>query len=115
MVEAKTNRTCSVHERACGQQAVQGDEGKNEGMVGLLEAAQRFDPHPGTRFATYAVRPLKRSMIKAVVEQRGMVSLPHHKSSPLFGVLQASGDLVHKQGSPISVREVVDELGINED
>jgi len=85
-----------------------------EGTLGLVEAARRFDPHRGTRFTTYAVWSVKRAMIKAVVEQRGVVSLPYHKSSLLFSIKRAANELAQKKGSPVSVQEIASEIGISE-
>jgi len=85
-----------------------------EGTLGLVEAARRFDPHRGTRFTTYAVWSVKRAMIKAVVEQRGVVSLPYHKSSLLFSIKRAANELAQKKGSPVSMQEVAAEVGITE-
>jgi RNA polymerase primary sigma factor len=85
-----------------------------EGTLGLVEAARRFDPYRGTRFTTYAVWSVKRAMIKAVVEQRGVVSLPYHKSSLLFSIKRAANELSQKKGSPVSMQEVANEIGISE-
>ena len=84
-----------------------------EGTLGLVEAARRFDPYRGTRFTTYAVWSVKRAMIKAVVEQRGVVSLPYHKSSLLFSIKRAANELAQKKGAPASLEEVADEVGIS--
>jgi len=84
-----------------------------EGTLGLVEAARRFDPYRGTRFTTYAVWSVKRAMIKAVVEQRGVVSLPYHKSSLLFSIKRAANELAQKKGSPVSPGEVAEEVGVS--
>lgn len=85
-----------------------------EGTLGLVEAARRFDPYRGTRFTTYAVWSVKRAMIKAVVEQRGVVSLPYHKSSLLFSIKRAANELSQKKGAPVSMQEIAAEVGISE-
>ncbi len=84
-----------------------------EGTLGLVEAARRFDPYRGTRFTTYAVWSVKRAMIKAVVEQRGVVSLPYHKSSLLFSIKRAANELAQRKGSPVTLQEVADEVGVS--
>lgn len=86
-----------------------------EGTLGLVEAARRFDPERGTRFTTYAVWSVKRAMIKAIVEQRGVVSLPYHKSSLLFSIKRAASELAQKKSAPVSQSEVAREVGISED
>jgi RNA polymerase primary sigma factor len=86
----------------------------SEGSLGLVQAARRFDPQRGTRFMTYAVWSVKRAMIKALVEQRGVVSLPYHKSSLLFSVKRAAKELSQQRGSKVSSYEIACEVGVTE-
>ena len=52
----------------------------SEGIVGLLEAARRFDPSKGFKFTTYSVWWLRRSMVKALTLQATMVHIPEHRN-----------------------------------
>ena len=85
-----------------------------EGSLGLVQAARRFDPERGTRFMTYAVWSVKRAMIKALVEQRGVVSLPYHKSSLLFSLKRAAKNLAQEKGKEANNREIAEQVGITE-
>lgn len=51
----------------------------NEGNVGLLEAAQRFDPNRGTRFITYAIYWIRKSILKAVSRHQTLVRIPDYR------------------------------------
>jgi RNA polymerase primary sigma factor len=51
----------------------------NEGNVGLLEAAQRFDPRRGNRFITYAIFWIRKSILAAVSRHSHLVRVPSHR------------------------------------
>jgi RNA polymerase primary sigma factor len=91
------------------------DDLVGEGTVGLVEAARRFDPYRGTRFSTYAVWSVKRAMIKAVVEQRGVVNLPYHKSSLLFKIKRADKELSQQNAGGYNSSAIARQVGASEE
>ena len=48
----------------------------NEGNIGLMKAAQRFDPDRGVRFITYAVWWIRQSMLRAIKAQGKVPAIP---------------------------------------
>lgn len=67
------------------------DDLMQEGMVGLIKAADRFDPERGTCFSTYAIFWIKQSISRLIVKQDKVVPLPvalAEKSSPVFEAMR---------------------------
>ena len=51
----------------------------NEGNLGLIEAAQRFDATKGTKFITYAIWWIRKSILKALSERSTLVRVPSYQ------------------------------------
>jgi RNA polymerase primary sigma factor len=58
----------------------------NEGNIGLIEAAKRFDPKRGVKFITYAVWWIRQSILHALAEQAGSVRLPIKQAGLLYKI-----------------------------
>ena len=58
----------------------------NEGNVGLLHAASKFDPEHGTRFITYAVWWIRQAIMHALAEGGGAVRLPIKQAEALAAI-----------------------------
>ncbi len=67
----------------------------NEGNLGLIKAAERFDETKGFKFISYAVWWIRQSILQAISESR-MVRLPMNKVSSLHKIHKAFSDLEQK-------------------
>ncbi|NQT34443.1 sigma-70 family RNA polymerase sigma factor [bacterium] len=85
----------------------------NEGNLGLIKAAQRFDETRGFKFISYAVWWIRQSILQALAEQSRVVRLPLNRVGALnkigkvFNVLEQSFE---REPSP---EEIADELKMN--
>ncbi len=65
----------------------------NEGNIGLIEAAKRFDPDKGVKFITYAVWWVRQSIIHALSDQSGSFRLPQKQANLLYRIGKAQAKL----------------------
>ena len=68
----------------------------NEGNLGLVKAAQRFDETRGFKFISYAVWWIRQSIIQALAEQSRLVRLPLNKVGSLSKINKAFSELEQK-------------------
>ncbi len=58
----------------------------NEGNIGLIEAAKRFDPKKNVKFITYAVWWVRQSIVHALSDQSGAFRLPQKQANLLYRI-----------------------------
>lgn len=83
----------------------------NEGNLGLIKAAQRFDETKGFKFISYAVWWIRQSILQAIAEQSRMVRLPLNQIGAMNKVKKALSKLEQAYGrdpSPEEISEAVD-------
>lgn len=84
----------------------------NEGNLGLLRAARRFDERKGIRFISYAVWWIRHSILKALAEQSKIVRLPLNKTERLRRIAKAAKELGQKRGRDPTVDEIARQLKV---
>src|SRR5260370_29880000 len=68
----------------------------NEGNLGLIKAAQRFDETRGFKFISYAVWWIRQSILQALAEQSRIVRLPLNRVGSLNKISQTFSELEQK-------------------
>lgn len=86
----------------------------NEGNVGLIKAAQRFDETKGFKFISYAVWWIRQSILQAVAEQSRMVRLPLNQVGALSKIKKTSTRLEQLYHRQPTIREIAEELDLPE-
>ncbi len=86
----------------------------NEGNVGLIKAARRFDETRGFKFISYAVWWIRQSILQALAEQARIVRLPLNQVGSLSKMNKASIRLEQRFERPPSTDEIAAELEIPE-
>ncbi len=83
----------------------------NEGNLGLIKAAQRFDETRGFKFISYAVWWIRQSILQALAEQSRIVRLPLNRVGSLNKISKTFSELEQKyerEPSPDELAEVLD-------
>lgn len=84
----------------------------NEGNVGLMKAAKRFDETKGFKFISYAVWWIRQSILQAIVEHSRIVRLPLNKVGSYNKVNQAYVSFVQENERPPTHEELGELLGM---
>lgn len=83
----------------------------NEGNLGLIKAAQRFDETRGFKFISYAVWWIRQSILQAIAEQARIVRLPLNKIGSLNKIMRTFQELeqqFEREPTPAEVAEILD-------
>ena len=86
----------------------------NEGNLGLIKAASRFDETRGFKFISYAVWWIRQMILQALAEQARVVRLPLNRVSALHKLSKAFSQLEQKYQREPSYEELGQSLGVTE-
>jgi RNA polymerase primary sigma factor len=83
----------------------------NEGNIGLITAAEKYNPTKGFKFITYAVFWIRKIILEYLVNNSRLVRLPSNKVNGLSKYNQYVTELEQKLGKNVDVLEVIEEYG----
>jgi len=84
----------------------------NEGNLGLIHAAHKFDPGRGTHFITYAVWWIRQAIMHALAEGGGAVRLPIRQAEALSRLRQKFAEILQQKGEEPTAEELSQALGM---
>jgi len=85
----------------------------NEGNLGLMEAAKRFDPERGVKFITYAVWWIHQAVIHALTQNSRIYTLPQKMSDQISRMRKKKEILKARLNREPTREEVADSLGLS--
>ena len=77
-----------------------------EGNLGLMKAAEKFEPERGFRFSTYATWWIRQSITRAIADQGRTIRIPVHLVEIINRVKKTAGELLRKNGREPTAEEI---------
>jgi RNA polymerase primary sigma factor len=87
----------------------------NEGNMGLIKAAHRFDEKRGFKFISYAVWWIRQAMLQALAEQSRIVRLPLNRAGTLYRIGKVARQLDQELGRTPEVDEIAKKLNLSKE
>mgnify|MGYP000131119760 CR=1 FL=1 len=85
----------------------------NEGNIGLITAAKRFDATRGFKFISYAVWWIRQSILKAISEKSRRIRVPANKTRDTRSIAEAAMSIEQHQERTASPEEIAEILGMD--
>ena len=86
-----------------------------EGNLGLMKAAEKFEPDRGFRFSTYATWWIRQSITRAIADQGRVIRIPVHLVESINRVKKTAGELLRKNGREPTAEEIAVRLDMEPD
>jgi RNA polymerase primary sigma factor len=87
----------------------------NEGNLGLIRAAHKFDETKGIKFISYAVWWIRQAILQALAEQSRIVRVPLNRAGTLHRIGKRSSALQQELGREPTIEEIADGMDIPKD
>ena len=87
----------------------------NEGNLGLIRAAHKFDETKGIKFISYAVWWIRQAILQALAEQSRIVRVPLNRAGTLHRIGKRSSALQQELGREPTVEEIAEGMDISEE
>jgi RNA polymerase primary sigma factor len=87
----------------------------NEGNLGLIRAAHKFDETKGIKFISYAVWWIRQAILQALAEQSRIVRVPLNRAGTLHRIGKRSSALLQELGREPTVEEIAEGMDITQE
>ena len=87
----------------------------NEGNLGLIRAAHKFDETKGIKFISYAVWWIRQAILQALAEQSRIVRVPLNRAGTLHRIGKRASALLQELGREATHAEIADGMDITEE
>ena len=86
-----------------------------EGNLGLMKAAEKFEPERGFKFSTYATWWIRQAITRAIADQARTIRIPVHMVETINKVKKVRSQLLHEQGKEPTAEEIAERLEMSVD
>ncbi|HEX6533362.1 MAG TPA: RNA polymerase sigma factor RpoD/SigA [Gemmatimonadaceae bacterium] len=87
----------------------------NEGNLGLIRAAHKFDETKGIKFISYAVWWIRQAILQALAEQSRIVRVPLNRAGTLHRIGKRANALLQELGREPTHEEIAEEMDLSEE
>ena len=85
----------------------------DEGNIGLIEAARRFDPTRNVRFVSYAVWWIRQAILHALTMSSRIFNIPQKRADQIFNMKKKTAELKTELGRDPTREEIANSMGIS--
>lgn len=112
LIQANLRLVVSIAKKFTGQGVLFLDL-VQEGSLGLIRAAERFDYKKGFKFSTYATWWIKQTIVRAIANNSKTIRIPVHMADKIRGYKKAKAVLLKRLGREATVEEIAAEMKIS--
>ena len=86
-----------------------------EGSIGLIAAARKFDYTRNLRFSTYATKWIRQGMARCIMDHNGLIRVPHYTAEKMNKVLRVQKELTQKYGQAPTAQQIAQHCDMDGD